>query len=663
MIEIKDNCFYLKARKKLPIVSGSFHYFRIEKILWPSIFDKIKDMGFKIIDTYCPWSVHEIKKGVFDFGEKDKNKNLDYFLTLCKEKEMFVLVRPGPHINAELTYFGYPKRIFYQDEILSRSAEGTPVYLPAPPRMFPVPSYASEKFYEEVSLFFDAICPIFKKHIYPDGPIIAVQADNEMSLFFRTSPYDHDYSKSSILLYQNFLKEKYQDINAVNKLYQKKYKKFSEVKPPYDFLAEKKEDLPFYLDWAEYKEYYLIFGVSKIAKMLKDRGITTPIYHNYPTMVPRTPFNLLQMEKNIDIQGCDLYPKGENFPTIKMGAMLTSTLSRLPFVPEFSSGFFPYGGYIITLSDQKFTTPSLFMYGIKAVNFYMLVERERWFGSPITRKGKLREKYFKFYKNLLNILNKIDITSLKRKADILLLFHPEYDRLENITSLFTPLPMDTVGDIPPELWVSEENLGFKHCIQIEYQNTFRKLYNLLTESKYFFSVGNTDLPLNKLKEYKIIFVPTFDFISKNTLNKLLCLADGPNILIIGPRAPYLDEKIKKLSTWENITPVEVHKGLYQISKNVFLLKKTNEENLKYLTSLAGLEKDLYCRDKNIETALHQGPNRDILFVANTGKEDQEVEIISDQKIKLCDVENNIKHDSRFKMKKRQVRIFEVKYVI
>lgn len=663
MIEIKDNCFYLKAQKKLPIVSGSFHYWRIEEKLWPSIFDKIKDMGFKIIDTYCPWSVHEIKKGVFDFGEKDKNKNLDYFLTLCKEKEMFALIRPGPHINAEITYFGYPKRIFYQDEILSRSAEGTPVYLPAPPRMFPVPSYAAEKFYEEVSLFFDAICPIFKKHLYPAGSIIAVQADNEMSLFFRTSPYDHDYSKSSILLYQNFLKEKYQDINAVNKLYQKKYKKFSEVKPPYDFLAEKKEDLPFYLDWAEYKEYYLIFGVSKIAKMLKERGIATPIYHNYPTMVPRSPFNLLQMEKNIDIQGCDLYPKGENFPTIKMGAMLLSTLSRLPFVPEFSSGYFPYGGYIITLSDQKFTTPSLFMYGIKAVNFYMLVERERWFGSPITRKGKLREKYFKFYKNLLNILNKIDITSLKRKADILLLFHPEYDRLENITSLFTPLPMDTVGDIPPEIWVSEENLGFKHCIQIEYQSTFRKLYNLLTENKYFFSVGNTDLPLNKLKEYKIIFVPTFDFISKNTLNKLLCLADGPNILIIGPRAPYLDEKIKKLSTWENITPVEVHKGLYQISKNVFLLKKTNEENLKYLTSLAGLEKDLYCQDKNIETALHQGPNKDILFVANTGEEDQEVEIISDQKIKLCDVENNIKQGSRFKMKKRQVRIFEVKYVI
>ncbi len=42
MIEIKDNCFYLGGRKKLPIISGSFHYFRIEKKLWPSIFDKIK---------------------------------------------------------------------------------------------------------------------------------------------------------------------------------------------------------------------------------------------------------------------------------------------------------------------------------------------------------------------------------------------------------------------------------------------------------------------------------------------------------------------------------------------------------------------------------------------------------------------------------------------
>ena len=33
------------------------------------------------------------------------------------------------------------------------------------------------------------------------------------------------------------------------------------------------------------------------------------------------------------------------------------------------------------------------MNGIKAFNFYMLVERERWQGSPITRHGELPHRH------------------------------------------------------------------------------------------------------------------------------------------------------------------------------------------------------------------------------------------------------------------------------
>ena len=41
-------------------------------------------------------------------------------------------------------------------------------------------------------------------------------------------------------------------------------------------------------------------------------------------------------------------------------------------------------------SEEEFVTLSGLMYGIKAFNFYMLVERERWQGSPITRHGEYR---------------------------------------------------------------------------------------------------------------------------------------------------------------------------------------------------------------------------------------------------------------------------------
>ena len=240
MIGIRDTSFYLHSNK-LPIISGSFHYWRNETSLWSCIFDKIKGMGFRIVDSYFPWSVHEIKREKFDFTG---NKDVDYFLSLCEEKGLYLLARPGPHINAEITYFGYPKRIFKDSNILSKDKDGNFVYIPAPPRMFPVPSYASAKFYEEVGIYFDAICEIFRKHLYPQGCIIAVQADNENSLFFRTAPYDHDYSSASIKLYQEFLRDKYKDINRISEAYKKKYKSFNEIIPPKKFDCKDKFSLP-----------------------------------------------------------------------------------------------------------------------------------------------------------------------------------------------------------------------------------------------------------------------------------------------------------------------------------------------------------------------------------------------------------------------------------
>jgi len=79
--------------------------------------------------------------------------------------------------------------------------------------MFSVPSYASEKFYQEVGIYFDRVCPVIRAHLHPHCGVIAVQADNEMSFFLYTQPYDHDYSTGAILLYLRFLNEKCHDLS------------------------------------------------------------------------------------------------------------------------------------------------------------------------------------------------------------------------------------------------------------------------------------------------------------------------------------------------------------------------------------------------------------------------------------------------------------------
>ena len=54
-----------------------------------------------------------------------------------------------------------------------------------------------------------------------------------------------------------------------------------------------------------------------------------------------------------------------------------------------------------------FTTWSVLMHGIKGMNFYMIVERERWYGSPVRRDGSIRERHYEFFRKLLSSLDAI----------------------------------------------------------------------------------------------------------------------------------------------------------------------------------------------------------------------------------------------------------------
>src|SRR6185369_6693701 len=133
------------------------------------------------------------------------------FLGMIHERGMLAIVRPGPHINAELTYFGLPERIVWDSACQAKTPKGNPVMLPIVPVAFPVPSYASESFHEEVERWFEACIPLLAPLRHPDGPIVMVQVDNEGALYFRDGAYDQDYHPDAIRLFRSFLKAKYAD--------------------------------------------------------------------------------------------------------------------------------------------------------------------------------------------------------------------------------------------------------------------------------------------------------------------------------------------------------------------------------------------------------------------------------------------------------------------
>jgi len=677
--------FYLDDERTL-LVSGSVHYWRLERLRWGEILDRVREMGFSVICTYIPWGVHEISPGEFDFGEINPDYDLGAFLTLCEDKDLRVLLRPGPHVNSEITYFGFPKRVIEDPMVQSVTADGTPVVFPSPPRMFPVPSYASEKFYQEVGIYFDRVCPIIRDHLHPHGCVIAVQADNEMSFFLRTQPYDHDYSTGAILLYLRFLNEKYHDIERLNSVYGTDYDSFDEVPPPRNFNAGNRNDLPYYLDWIEYKEYYLQHGLARIRDMLKERGVATFMYHNLPGVCIKPPYNQIKMEEIVDAVGFDLYYYKEEYHKVKRCIQYLSGTSRAPFIPEFASGFvaLPIPVKPIMLDDAEFTTYAALMHGFSGINFYMLVERERWVGSPIDRFGGVRKERFRLYQRFNRIIKRINYQKLRIQCEGILLINRDCARLELASSLLTPIPI--FGGITPEYYVSENDLGFNDVIQLEYGRQWDALYYGFGAAKYAVTIGDTELPLERLSGYKVVAVPTFDFMSRDVQDKLINYVKDGGCLVMGPRVPEFDEHIKEFGiigeylpkpderidgvivdgtqlkdadifdtgatggttdgatggTADAVSVLTADPGTIIYQQKIesgsiihfgFLFPRVTEDVpagvisiIDRIAAAGGMRRVIPCTDPQIDAAMHIADGREILFVANTRIGEKDVDI-------------------------------------
>ena len=80
--------------KGVPVYSGSVHYWRLERDRWELILDRVQALGFGMIETYIPWSVHEVAPGRFDWGSLDPRKDFEAFCRLCEVRGLYLLVRP-----------------------------------------------------------------------------------------------------------------------------------------------------------------------------------------------------------------------------------------------------------------------------------------------------------------------------------------------------------------------------------------------------------------------------------------------------------------------------------------------------------------------------------------------------------------------------------------
>ncbi len=541
----------------VPVYSGTIHYWRLERDLWPLILDRAKELGFNMIETYIPWSTHEVYPGHFDWGQEDPRKDVETFMRLCEEKGLWLLVRPGPLINAELTDFGFPEWVLLDPDVQAKTSVGS-IHLDAmaglhPPHQYPVPSYASEKFFFETGKWFDALCPIMARHLAPQGCIVAVQSDNETCYLFHDQPYATDYSAASISLYRHFLGQKHTSIENLNAAYCTEYDSFDDVEPPRICAIHSRSDVPQHIDWIEYKEYQIRYAVERFAQMLKERGMMgIPIFHDVAYQMS-TPLDIhaLEAEPDIDWVGMNLYRNKEDYwGAVQRMRYLVGT-TRLPFVPEFGSGLWSHHHATFTPDEEEYITMAALTHGLKAINFYMLVERERWQGCPITRHGTYRAEFAQFYRRLSGFLQQYPLEQFERDRQVLVLYNVDLFRQAAAASQLNYPHVDLLS-LPPELFQADLDLNLKHDVHFEanYSNRDNWLGRVMSDlaaRHVDYDLSDTHITAARLARYPIVYLQATDFMALPDQQKLLAYVQNGGHLIVGPGMPYLDATLKPAS--------------------------------------------------------------------------------------------------------------------
>ncbi len=393
----------------IPLISGEVHYWRLDPHSWRDILNRVREMGLNIVATYVCWDFHEIAPGEYDFhGKTDPRRNLLAFLELLTEEGFWIILRPGPYIYSEWSNNGVP----------DHAAQ----YHRLHPKFLTLAEHYMQDVYQAV-----------EAHLATrGGRIIVWQSDNEID------PWAHLYTEqlglgTQVGIFHEYLQKKYALIEALNQAWNSQFSDFeavravSNMRPNDSILMGRYNDFRSFLHW--YVEKVATWGVETYRTL----GVDVPFLLNTYSGVGTQHWS--NLEQIADIVGPDIYPSREflhrggnkEHRTVLEASRYTDAYSRLPYIPEYQAGI-----WHDWLEDVGFLPPnhyrllciSAMMGGVVGWNWYMLVNRDNWYQSPINEWGRTRPELFDVFKQMTHLFNDIDAPSLKRLANIALTFDP-----------------------------------------------------------------------------------------------------------------------------------------------------------------------------------------------------------------------------------------------
>lgn len=415
-IQIKKKQVWV-GNKTVPLISGEVHYWRHNPNSWKKILEAVKEMGIRVVSTYIPWDYHEYQKGKFDFtGKTDPSRDLKRFLELTRSEGFWLIIRPGPYIYSE-----WPN-------------EGAPEYAYRYHRLHP-------QFLSYAQTYIQKVCQVLKPYLATkkSGHIILLQADNEIDPWPDT--FGHQYGLGDKPgLFQKFLKNLYQnDLAELNANWATTYQSFEEAGAFIPVMLKGETGIPLkgdhelkrYLDYLKFKHFYSQQYAEWVIQAYRKQGINVPIYLNlYPFFYAH---DWHAMQSVSDLVGIDLYPWSEfsedEFEQRKLmdKVRYLRTVSSICFIPEFEAGVWHNRHYetgVLPPNHYRLIVLSAMIGGATAWNWYMLVNRDNWYMSPINEWGRPRPELYEVFKQLTGIYHKMQPATLQKLTEVAVTYNP-----------------------------------------------------------------------------------------------------------------------------------------------------------------------------------------------------------------------------------------------
>jgi len=549
---------------------AEIQYFRTEPRYWETILERFKDTGLRCVTTYVQWKTHLVgppdeknPAGVLDFeGRTDPRLNLHHFLELVEKYGFDLNFRCGPFCCNEMVHGGLPPWLVLGDpnimvwDYANRPTQG---YWVAK-REGMQPSYLHPEFLAWSAKWLGEVDQIIVPHLKVNGGCITmINLDNEISYIVKDGFLNSDYNPVNVGpggFWHQFLREKYGPAAEL-------------PEAPRSVPAVLGENLPLYLDWAEFKTWTMCRYIRRLREIHESNGVrdVTFMTNFNPHRPEGVPTRMPAFEEAVGpggIVGYDFY-RGtfmsySGYQSMARVLKLMNSSLRYTWSAEFMSGIW---NKILPsrISDDhmRFMARCALAHGCKALAWFMFHDRDCWGDSPVSSHGHARPS----------------LEVLRETRELL------FDRIKGWDSLVPQTDVAVIYDLTSQqhayigdpnpcddnaLYVGEPRVDGIACgrASLEYEGLFRIVEHTGRQAAALDLVHSSD----RLAAAPLAFLPGSPVIHRKTAEALEEYVAGGGKLIVSGTWPVRNgagQAIRFLdgipgSAERSATPLEEHGG-------------------------------------------------------------------------------------------------------